>query len=246
MKKIIGLLSLNLFFAFNIHAESMICSSTDYKIKLLKEDDCFFISRTLEDGDHSRFDLNKTIKRDKLVLSNFNLQLIFEKKELALQNSAVLNIDGISTKETFLCEEKALTPLAPSQSTFPSEILQHISKNSQSDKQLVYKIKHSFNFELYRESLGSEISEIGDWYEIELNAAQENTIKTFVINNNKNIINLISNYHLNAVGYLFARDWYSGEGTIGIVISNAKELAILPVPFGNSVIFNDSKLDHTY
>ncbi len=120
---------------------------------------------------------------------------------------------------------------------------------------LSFKVTSEISFPLLAQVIDEGIVEWGDWETTILNPKQVKLVErgaglnSYYAEDFKSLMNLVkqdlqNNPGLELAGYLFGRDWYNGNGTIGIVLRVGEELVVVPFNFSGDAKFGDRRLDY--
>lgn len=120
---------------------------------------------------------------------------------------------------------------------------------------LSYRVTTDIAFPLLAQVIDEGIVEWGDWETTILNPKQVALVESGVgfnsydaedFNKLMDIVkqDLANNPGLVLAGYLFGRDWYNSNGTIGIVLRMKNEVVVVPFNFSGDAKFGDVRMDY--
>lgn len=178
-----------------------------------------------------------TYQNEKMKIEHFDVEC-FESSEVSL-----LPYSQSSTLKQLLVVQRQLEFMGASK----LEEIDHLA--------LSFKVTSDIAFPLLAQVIDEGIVEWGDWETTILNPKQVKLVESGTGLNSydaedfRKLMNLVkqdlqNNPGLELAGYLFGRDWYNGNGTLGIVLKMGEELVVVPFNFSSDAKFGDARLDY--
>lgn len=238
-------LSLGIF-AANTWNVSEICVTDHHEYKITKYVDMI----SVETQDHQSSDdaplTLKVMEQDKNSYSAENMIFTFVNGRLQYFENDELKGDYVVD-----CQSYRVREISPSQSAFSKNLRNLRNPECVNDyycRPSFFQVGANYNFSLQADSFAEVLLEIGDWYAVIPNKDQQSKIDAYVQQKWPELmkkISAVTKGNISFEGYVFTRDWYYGNGRIGIVLKQDDKVMVLPISFEN-IEFGDSALDNCY
>ncbi len=117
------------------------------------------------------------------------------------------------------------------------------------NKEVYLTDSNGFSFDKIVHTFDYKVVDMGDWYPVILNENQHKLVHSALYQQEvefREIIDGINHSGAEYLGTLFGRDWYSGNGRVGLVIKFEDKIFILITKFSRQIQFGDESLDYVY
>ncbi|MEH0860772.1 hypothetical protein [Halobacteriovorax sp. DPLXC-1] len=117
------------------------------------------------------------------------------------------------------------------------------------NKEVYITDSNGFSFEKIVRTFDHKVVDMGDWYPVILDENQHKLVHSVLYQQEaefKEIIDGINNSDAEYLGMIFGRDWYYGDGRVGLAIKYQDKLILLMTNFSRQITFGDDDLDYVY
>ncbi|MBL6991802.1 MAG: hypothetical protein ISR65_18615 [Bacteriovoracaceae bacterium] len=228
-----------------------ICNDPTVKITFNFYPEHISMSRWLPSvSDYQSFASDITIEEGKTIFENYSVKVVFDGniKQGKIQAQLFEN-DQLISPLTLNCNKYYLKKTPFQKKYLPRDVYKYVRKNlnQRYDSSIhAFKTNDSFAFKTYNQTLNYTISDIGDWFVVELTKKQRDLVLSYAKSSYSRLFELLDDNQLKIEGVTYARDWYHGHGNIGIVVKRKNIIVMLVIPFDNHVKFGDQHLDNVY